>query len=250
MNDSASSPHPSEVPSAPSKSIYDALAEPFAETYTRNVSGTALTYITGEQAVSRLNSILGFDGWSFRVLEHGFNEEADEIWVLGELEVHYGQDHPVLRQQFGSQKVNRARTDRHIIDTGFDLKAATTDCLKKAASLIGVGLYLSKKEESASSSSEGQAFAAAHQQRAAEERSTPAKSAPAKNTATAPGADLVCADCGNPLEEIRFKDGAVWTPAQLAAYGRRKFNRVLDISCYRKAGQEAKAAEAAGTVPF
>src|SRR5215210_8059650 len=52
----------------------------------------------------------------------------------------------VTRQQFGSQKVKRSRSSGTPLDIGFDLKGAATDALKKCASLIGVALYLWKKE--------------------------------------------------------------------------------------------------------
>ena len=52
----------------------------------------------------------------------------------------------MTRQQFGSQKIKRSRSSGTPLDIGFDLKGASTDALKKCASLIGVGLYLWKKE--------------------------------------------------------------------------------------------------------
>ena len=121
---------------------YQALAAPFDRTHTKQ---GPVTYITGEQAVSRLNDVLGFDQWSFKVLMHGYNDDADELWVLGELTLANGQ----VVQQFGSQKPNRyssGKNEGKIIDYGFDLKGAATDALKKCASLRGVGLYLHEKD--------------------------------------------------------------------------------------------------------
>jgi hypothetical protein len=118
---------------------YEQLAAPFSVTHQKD----GRTYITGEQVTSRLNEVLGWDGWSFRVLEHGYTEEADELWALGELTV--WKQTPIVRQQFGSQKHNRKRETKEILDLGFDLKGAATDALKKCASLIGVGLYLAEK---------------------------------------------------------------------------------------------------------
>jgi hypothetical protein len=51
----------------------------------------------------------------------------------------------VTRQQFGSQKIKRSRSSGAPLDLGFDLKGAATDAMKKCASLLGVGLYLSRK---------------------------------------------------------------------------------------------------------
>lgn len=124
------------------------LARPFDHTFKKPPSN--LDYITGEQVTSRLNEALGWDGWSFRVLEHGYDENADEFWCLGELTVVMPTTTACIsKQQFGSQKPNRFKNGGGIIDLGFDLKGAATDALKKCASLIGVGLYLYEKESAA-----------------------------------------------------------------------------------------------------
>src|SRR5215216_6482848 len=125
--------------------IYRRLAAPFDVTFSDVRGGVALHYVSGEQVVTRLNEVLGVDGWSFRVLRHDINAEADEAWALGELVAEIG-ERSVVRQQFGSQKVRRSRSTGAPLDLGFDLKGATTDAMKKCASLLGVGLYLSRKE--------------------------------------------------------------------------------------------------------
>lgn len=121
------------------------LAAPFEVTYTDTRGGVRLRYITGEQVTRRLNDVLGVAGWSFRVLKHDVNLEADEIWALGELVAEID-GRTVTRQQFGSQKLRRSRASGVPLDIGFDLKGAATDALKKCASLLGVGLYLSRKD--------------------------------------------------------------------------------------------------------
>src|SRR5581483_4933550 len=139
-----------------------------------------LEYITGEQAITRLNEVLGVAGWSFKVLEHGYNQEADELWVLGNLEATID-GVAVERQQFGSQKIKRSRSSAQPLDIGFDLKGAATDALKKCAMAIGVGLYLSRKE-----------------------------AAPTEDAASAARAEPSvpsCAQCGEELKEVRFRDG-------------------------------------------
>ena len=136
--------------------VYEKLIAPFEQIYQKQ----GLSYVTGEQVTSRLNEALGWDAWSFRILEHGYNVEADELWCLGELTIpQMAPGVPIMRQQFGSQKPNRytERKDQggnvlnpqqagKIIDHGFDLKGAATDALKKCATLIGVGLYLYEKD--------------------------------------------------------------------------------------------------------
>jgi hypothetical protein len=209
--------------------VYGKLAAPFESTFKDVRGGVELEYITGEQCISRLNETLGVAGWSFTIKEHGINAEADEAWVLGELSANFG-GAIVVRQQFGSQKIKRSRASGIPLDIGFDLKGAATDALKKCAMLLGVGLYLSKREVPLGG-----------------QRST-SEAAPAEAEV---GEVLTCADCGSDLKETRFRDGTVWPPAQLAAYGRRKHNRVLCMDHYRAANEARRKSERAlEEVPF
>jgi hypothetical protein len=121
------------------------LAEPFDAVFTDVRGGVELKYVTGEQVTRRLNEVLGVGGWSFRILKHDINTEADEVWCLGELTAEV-EGKTIMRQQFGSQKLKRSRATGVPLDIGFDLKGAATDAMKKCASLLGVGLYLSRKE--------------------------------------------------------------------------------------------------------
>jgi hypothetical protein len=121
------------------------LSAPFDVTFTDVRGGIEVTFISGEQVVRRLNEVLGVSGWSFRILRHDISTEADEVWALGEL-VAEVDGKQVTRQQFGSQKIRRSRSTGAPLDLGFDLKGASTDAMKKCASLLGVGLYLSRKE--------------------------------------------------------------------------------------------------------
>ena len=103
---------------------YQRLSERFATTFSDVRGGVEVTFISGEQVVSRLNEVLGVAGWSFHVLRHGINTEADEAWALGELVAQVG-DQSVVRQQFGSQKIKRSRSSGTPLDIGFDLKGAS-----------------------------------------------------------------------------------------------------------------------------
>src|SRR5437879_13617231 len=123
---------------------YTRLAAPFDVTFQDVRGGVEVTFISGEQVVSRLNEVLGVAGWSFRILRHEISPEADEAWALGEIVAEID-GKTVTRQQFGSQKIKRSRSTGAPLDLGFDLKGAATDAMKKCASLLGVGLYLSRK---------------------------------------------------------------------------------------------------------
>lgn len=211
--------------------LYERLATPFDVTFRDLRGGIELEYVTGEQVTTRLNEELGFLAWSFRVLEHGIHAEADECWVLAEITVTV-EGQTVTRQQFGSQKVKRSRSSGTPLDIGFDLKGAATDALKKCASLVGVGLYLWKKEPQPERGS-GWGPTPMPQQRG---------NANASSGGTDPG-ELTCEECGEPLTETRFKDGTDWSPSQLAVFGRRKHGRILDMKCYREANQAKRRAE-------
>ena len=244
--------------------LYQRLATPFDVTFRDLRGGVELEYVTGEQVTSRLNDELGFMAWSFRIVEHGIHAEADECWALGELTVSVG-DRTVTRQQFGSQKVKRSRSSGTPLDIGFDLKGAATDALKKCASLVGVGLYLWKKEPPAGLGGGGQpANGAGYGGPNGANGSYGAAGANGMHVVGGNGGgnggpatgggdldSLYCEECGEPLTETRFKDGTNWAPAQLAVFGRRKHSRILCMSHYREANQaKRRAEEALQQVPF
>ena len=254
--------------------LYGRLATPFDVTFRDLRGGVELEYLTGEQITTRLNDELGFLNWSFRILEHGIHAEADECWVLGELTVTLD-GRTVHRQQFGSQKVKRSRASGTPMDIGFDLKGAATDALKKCASLVGVGLYLWKKEPPVGFGNGGQRSShgangggSGHQN--GSNSSTGSFGASRGNGMHVVGGNggpmasegqpqggnldlepLFCEECSEPLTETRFKDGTTWAPGQLAVFGRRKHSRVLCMTHYREANQaKRRAEEALQQAPF
>jgi len=233
--------------SPPEATIYERLAAEFDNTFTRSQGGTELTYITGEQCVRRLNEVLGFDRWSFQVIEHGTNEEADEIWVFARLTVHT--DHGlIIREQAGSQKIKRSRSTSQPLDIGFDYKGAITDAMKKCASLIGVGLYLSRKEEQVQYSAQANQD---HEQQGAAANNRRPTAAQENRQRAANNETLICEECGEELKSTRFKDGTEWSPFQLAGYGRRKHGRVLCMAHYREANEAARRApKSLEEIPF
>jgi len=231
-----------EAPAMPEHDrLYERLAAPFETTFRDIRGGVDLEYITGEQCVSRLNETLGVGNWSFRVVEHGIHPEADECWALGEITAQI-EERLVTRQQFGSQKVKRSRSSGTPLDIGFDLKGAATDALKKCASLLGVALYLWRKEAPLGAPA------------ATLVPPTPFPSSHSNDHARDGQIDselLLCEECGEALTETRFKDGTNWAPAQLAGFGRRKHSRVLCMAHYREANQaRRRAEEALQQVPF
>jgi len=98
--------------------------------------GKRLDYIEGHAVIQRLNEALDAQ-WSFTILEHHILKETDEIMVLGQLKT--GE---VVKSQFGSSRITRAKETGEPISLADDYKAAATDSLKKCATMLGVGLHL------------------------------------------------------------------------------------------------------------
>jgi hypothetical protein len=113
------------------------LEKPFSPEQIKRRQGTngdVLDYIEGSAVIQRLNDC--FDGeWIFEIQEHQVYD--DEVVVLGKLNAQ-----GISKSQFGKSRVTRRDSDRSTVSLGDDLKAAATDCLKKCATLFGVGLHL------------------------------------------------------------------------------------------------------------
>ena len=106
--------------------------------------GKTLDYIEGHAVIFRLND--AFDArWSFTVLEHEILERSDEVIVLGQLEAG-----DIIKTQFGSSHITRNRESGEPVSLADDMKSAATDALKKAATLMGVGLHLYADKSSTS----------------------------------------------------------------------------------------------------
>jgi hypothetical protein len=100
----------------------------------QGTNGDVLDYIEGCAVIQRLNECFDAE-WIFEIQEHRVFD--DEVVVLGKLTAQ-----GVSKSQFGKSRITRAKKDNAIISLGDDLKAAATDCLKKCATLFGVGLHL------------------------------------------------------------------------------------------------------------
>jgi len=98
--------------------------------------GNTLDYVEGHAIVSRLNEAFEAN-WTFELTNHWILKETDEVLVLGKLTAE-----GITKMAFGSMQISKTEDTKAIISLGDDLKAASTDALKKAASLLGVGLYL------------------------------------------------------------------------------------------------------------
>ena len=112
-----------------------ALERPFNDLKSRpGRNGQQLTYIEACQVIDRLNEAFSSD-WTFRILDHQILDA--EVVVVGELEAG-----GTTKQAFGGSEITKSRDGGQPICVADDLKSAATDALKKAATLLGVGLRL------------------------------------------------------------------------------------------------------------
>lgn len=110
------------------------LTAPFRNSSELTKGGRTFTYIPAAEVIERLNAVLGYGNWSYRCqLVH---MDSDFVVVHGHLEA-LG----AVYEQFGGQKINKNKQGEPI-DLGDDVKGAASDAAKKAAQMIGVGLYL------------------------------------------------------------------------------------------------------------
>lgn len=103
--------------------------------------GQNFKYVTGAYVKSQLNRLFGFD-WSFTVKQ--FDVKGNQCIVFGHLEGNIRDAEgkiiaTLVREQFGRADIKTLKSDRtKPVDFGNDLKAATTDALKKCASDLGI----------------------------------------------------------------------------------------------------------------
>lgn len=98
--------------------------------------GKQWDYVTVSYIQRVLDYAFGFN-WDFEITEHG--KEADHVWVLGRLTV-YSEDgsRKIVKSQFGRSEVKYKQGGKELLDYGNDLKAASSDALKKCASMLGI----------------------------------------------------------------------------------------------------------------
>jgi hypothetical protein len=100
--------------------------------------GKQFKYVTTSYVQNILNTVFGW-GWSFEVKDKGQSPDGSSVWVLGRLTVlnPKTQEPMIIKEQFGSSEIKFSSTGKEV-DYADDMKAAASDSLKKAASLLGV----------------------------------------------------------------------------------------------------------------
>jgi len=103
--------------------------------------GKKVAYVEGGYVISKLNEAFSPLGWEFTVLEHGKTDRCNEksaegeVWVKGQLTIiDHVKGYRVNKIQFGQHPIHKN------VPIGDAYKAASTDALKKCASMIGIAL--------------------------------------------------------------------------------------------------------------
>ena len=94
--------------------------------------GRVLSYVDVAAVITRLNE--GCEAWSFEIVSHEVQD--GEAIVLGKLTAE-----GIVKMAFGGSTLTIDR-EGTVMSLADDFKAAASDALKKAASLLGVGLEL------------------------------------------------------------------------------------------------------------
>jgi hypothetical protein len=105
--------------------------------YTRpGKGGGTWKFVTGTYVKKVLNSIFGWD-WDFEIISFDVNMQAKQAIVHGKLTCR-ANGATVVKHQFGRADIKIRKADGAPLDLGNDLKAASTDALKKCASELGI----------------------------------------------------------------------------------------------------------------
>ncbi len=95
--------------------------------------GKTFTYVEGGYVIATLNKIFSPVGWDFQIVSERI--ELNEVVVRGKLMVKdHKNGYEISKTQYGTKERNAG------VPLGDSLKAASTDALKKCASMFGVAL--------------------------------------------------------------------------------------------------------------
>ncbi len=103
-------------------------------------------YVDGASVIQRLNDVLGTANWSFRIMGDPVQLEK-EVIIRGRLTAWIG-NRKLVKEDFGAHDFARKKSNNEIISRSDTLKSAATDCIKRCAHQLGVGLHLYSKDGS------------------------------------------------------------------------------------------------------
>ena len=193
----------------------DILTRPFPPEQLRTrrgPNGKQFSYVEAHSVVTRLNEATDYE-WTFEVVKHEIL--ADEVIVLGRLVID-----GVAKMAFGGSSVTRDSSGKEM-SIADDLKAATSDAIKKTASLFGCGLEMY-----------GAAPSASPRPRTAEERPPAARAE-----------DRLTPRQLSALQAVSRRRG--WSAAQLSAMSDERFHK-NNVQALTRAEASALLSELSG----
>jgi len=98
--------------------------------------GKEFSYVEVGYVTGVLNAIFGYS-WDFEIVEKDVNLDAGQIAILGRLTVRMANGQVVRKEAWGGSDIKMLK-EGGMVDFPDDLKAASSDSLKKAASMLGV----------------------------------------------------------------------------------------------------------------
>ena len=97
--------------------------------------GGKADFVETSYVIGMLNLITGYQ-WDFEVLEE--KEAHDQIIIRGKLIIHTQNGKELAKTQYGRATIKYKKDSKITVDYGNDFKAATSDAIKKCASLFGI----------------------------------------------------------------------------------------------------------------
>ncbi|MBI4009139.1 hypothetical protein HY357_02810 [Candidatus Roizmanbacteria bacterium] len=105
--------------------------------------GLVIKYVEVGYVVSILNNAFG-PFWEWKIADKEIRE--DQVWVQGELTIKSLEGLTITKTGFGGASIKKSRETGKPISIANDIKASSSDALKKAASLFGVASDIFYKE--------------------------------------------------------------------------------------------------------
>jgi hypothetical protein len=96
--------------------------------------GKSFSYVEIGYVINILNQAFGYD-WDFKILDQQVGKT--QVWVRGELSIR-ARGHTITKGQYGGAAIKLNRISGEPVSVADDLKAASSDCLKKCASMLGI----------------------------------------------------------------------------------------------------------------
>ena len=99
--------------------------------------GGSYDFVTGNSVQDRLDEVFNGD-WSWQVdPEFGYKIGKDWVYVVGILTIYPGNGEIIRKSGEGAVQIKKSH-QVNILDLGFDISAASTKALKKAATRLGI----------------------------------------------------------------------------------------------------------------